>query len=59
MARFLKEWLGDAKNRAMTRLANRTFKNDPNVLDKLARRILASQLPPVTDDPELAHPTDS
>jgi len=52
----MKERWGDGRARLMTRLANRTFKNDPNVLDRMARRLLSGMVGKVPHDPELDHP---
>lgn len=51
-----KEWLGDAKQRLMTNIANRTFKKNPGLLDRLAIRFLRSSIGEVPHDPELDHP---
>jgi len=52
----MKERWGDGRARLMTRLANRTFKNHPNVLDRMARRLLSGMVGKVPHDPELDHP---
>ncbi len=52
----LKEWLGGAKQRLMTNIANRTFKKNPGLLDRLAIRFLRSSIGEVPHDPELDHP---
>lgn len=52
----MKEWLGDTQQRLMTRLANRTFKQNPSVLDRLAVRLLTKMLGTPAHDPELDHP---
>jgi|TARA_B110000879_G_C11168150_1_gene512304 hypothetical protein len=52
----LKEWLGGAKQRLMTNIANRTFKKNPGLLDRLAIRFLRGSIGEVPHDPELDHP---
>jgi hypothetical protein len=52
----LKEWWGDAAQRLMTNIANRTFKKHPGFLDRLAMRFLRSTIGEVPHDPELDHP---
>jgi len=40
----------------MTKLANRTFNKEPNLLDRVAIRMLTNAVgPPTGDDPELDH----
>ena len=50
------EWLGDAEQRLMTNLVNRSFKKNPNTLDRLATRLLMKKIGEVPEDPELLHP---
>jgi hypothetical protein len=52
----MKEWLGDTQQRLMTHLANRTFNQNPGVLDRLAVRLLTKMLGQAPHDPELDHP---
>lgn len=53
---LLKEWLGDSRQRLMTRLANRTFKKNPNLLDRAATGLLKKMIGEMPPDPELDHP---
>ncbi len=53
---LLKEWLGDNQQRLMTHLANRTFKKNPNLIDRAATGLLKKMIGEVPDDPELDHP---
>ncbi|MEM8499175.1 MAG: hypothetical protein AAF542_14215 [Pseudomonadota bacterium] len=52
----LKEWLGDAEQRLMTGLINRTCKKNPKLLDRLAMYLLRKIAGEVPPDPELDHP---
>ncbi|MFK7733898.1 MAG: hypothetical protein AB8B48_19915 [Pseudomonadales bacterium] len=52
----LKEWFGDAEQRLMTSLINRTCKKSPNLLDRIAMRLLKKMIGEVPHDPELDHP---
>lgn len=40
----------------MNNIANRTFKRNPGLLDRLAIRFLKNAIGPIEDDPELEHP---
>lgn len=52
----IQEWWGDAQQRLMTNIANRTFKKHPGLLDRLAIRFLKRTIGEVPHDPELDHP---
>ena len=52
----LQEWWGDAQQRLMTRIANRTFKKQPGFIDRLAMRFLKFTVGETPADPELEHP---
>jgi hypothetical protein len=52
----MEEWLGDAQQRLMTNLVNRSCKMKPTMLDRLAMRLLKHKIGEVPDDPELQHP---
>jgi len=52
----IQEWWGDAQQRLITNIANRTFKKNPGLLDRLAIRFLKSTIGEVPHDPELDHP---
>lgn len=52
----LKEWLAEAEQRLMTGLVNRTCKKNPNIIDRLALRMLKRMVGEVPHDPELDHP---
>ena len=46
----------ERRSRMMTKLANRTFNKEPNLLDRVAIRMLTKAVgPPPGDDPELDH----
>ena len=46
----------ERRSRMMTKLANRTFNKEPNLLDRVAIKMLAKAVePPPGDDPELDH----
>lgn len=49
----------ELKQQLMTRLANRTFKKNPGLLDRLALWLLARAAGPIEHDPELDHPAPS
>ncbi len=53
-----REWWGDAQQRLMTNIANRTFRKNPGFLDRLAMRFLRFMTGDVPHDPELDHPED-
>jgi hypothetical protein len=48
-------WYREAIQKLMTRIANRTFKQKPNLLDRMAIRLIEQTYGPVTEDPELEH----
>lgn len=50
------EWLVDTEQRLMTNLVNRSCKKNPNMLDRLAMRLLKKKIGEVPEDPELLHP---
>lgn len=50
------EWLGDSQQRLLTNLVNRSCKKNPNILDRLAMRLLKKKIGEVPEDPELLHP---
>jgi hypothetical protein len=50
------EWWGDAQQRLMTNIANRTFKKKPGFIDRLAMRFLKRMTGDLSHDPELDHP---
>jgi hypothetical protein len=50
------EWLGEAKQRLMTHIINRTFKKNPGIVDRLAMLLLGKMIGEVPHDPELDHP---
>ncbi len=52
----LREWFGEAEQRIMTKLINRTCKSKPNLIDRLAMRLLKRIVGEVPHDPELDHP---
>ena len=46
----------ERRSRMMTKLANRTFNKEPNLLDRVAIRMLTKAVGPTPgDDPELGH----
>ena len=46
----------ERKAQLMTKLANRTFSKDPNLLDRMAMKLLEKAVGPATeDDPDLDH----
>ncbi|MFT5014839.1 MAG: hypothetical protein ACI9HA_003509 [Dinoroseobacter sp.] len=49
-------WLGEARQRLMTNVVNRTFKKDPGIVDRLATMLLGKMIGEVPHDPELDHP---
>ena len=51
-----REWRGDAQQRLMTNIANRTFKKKPGFIDRLAMRFLKRMTGDLPHDPELDHP---
>ncbi|MFT5098651.1 MAG: hypothetical protein ACI9VI_002590 [Candidatus Azotimanducaceae bacterium] len=55
----LQEWLGDVKQRLMTNMINRTCKNNPSFVDRLAMVLLLRIVGDVPHDPELDHPESS
>ncbi|MFK7915273.1 MAG: hypothetical protein AB8B93_15275 [Pseudomonadales bacterium] len=55
----LKEWLRDTEQQTMTHLVNRTCKRHPNLLDRLATRLLSRLLGAPDHDPDLDHPENS
>ncbi len=56
MRQAMKVWWTETQQRLMTRVANRTFKNNPGLLDRLAMRFLKYSLGDMPHDPELDHP---
>ncbi|MEM7019375.1 MAG: hypothetical protein AAF512_18800 [Pseudomonadota bacterium] len=53
----LKDKMAEAKQRMMIHMANRTFKKNPNFLDRIAIRIVKKAAgPEVPHDPDLDHP---
>lgn len=52
----LKEWSAEFQQKLLTRLANRTFKKSPGVVDRLAVAILTKLIGETPHDPELDHP---
>lgn len=52
----IREWLGDAQQRAMTHLVNRSCKRNPSPGDRLAQWLLARLVGEAPEDPELQHP---
>jgi hypothetical protein len=56
MKNKLLESLGDLKQRLMTNMINRTCKNHPGFVDRLAMGLLSSIVGEVPHDPELDHP---
>lgn len=52
----LKEWLGDSRQRLMTHLVNRTCRQQPGALDRLATYVLSRVVGRPPKDPELEHP---
>lgn len=55
MATF-QEWLGEAQQRLMTNIVNRTFKKNPGIVDRLAIMLLGKMIGEVPHDSELDHP---
>lgn len=53
---LLQEWLGDAQQRLLTNLVNRSCKINPSILDRMATRLLKQKIGEIPDDPELQHP---
>lgn len=51
----LAQWRKELQQKLLTRVANRSFKQNPNLLDRLAMRLIEKSYGPVTDDPELEH----
>ena len=46
----------ERRSRMMIKLANRTFNKEPNLLDRVAIRMLTKAVgPPTCDDPDLDH----
>lgn len=52
----MKVWLNETQQQVMTRLINRTCKRNPNLLDRLATRLLTRVVGTAPHDPELDHP---
>ncbi|MCR9277015.1 MAG: hypothetical protein NXH85_03500 [Pseudomonadaceae bacterium] len=52
----LKLWLAERQQVVLTRIANRSFKQNPGWLDRLALRLIERAAGPVGEaDPELEH----
>ena len=56
MRRNLANWRRELQAAIFGRLANRVFTRSTSGIDGLAKRLIASRLPPVEHDPELDHP---
>ncbi|MDP5053269.1 MAG: hypothetical protein NWP69_05735 [Congregibacter sp.] len=52
----LRQWFGEFQQRMLTRLANRSFRKNPNFIDRLATAILKKLIGETPHDPELDHP---
>jgi hypothetical protein len=52
----LKKWWGEYQQKLLTHIANRSFKNDPDLLDRLAFKILEKAYGPAgEEDEDLEH----
>jgi len=52
----MKNWWAEVQQKLLTHIANRSFKRNPGLLDRLAFRILEKAYGPVGDqDPDLDH----
>ena len=54
MSGWQHQW-SEFKDLLMTRLANRTFKRNPGLIDRLAISVISKMTGPVAPDPELEH----
>jgi len=52
----VRRWWSEFQQRLLTHIANRSFKNNPGLLDRLAFRILENAYGPAgEEDPDLEH----
>jgi|AntAceMinimDraft_1070359.scaffolds.fasta_scaffold99453_2 outer membrane protein TolC len=52
----LKKWWGEYQQKLLTKIANRSFKNNPDLLDRLAFKILEKAYGPAgEEDEDLEH----